>query len=62
MRFFYHYQTLPLKFYKKNNTGDLMNRISEDVSKSKDVLRSCFDVWNERYYFDVNGYSFYVLY
>ena len=30
---FYHYQTLPLKFYKKNNTGDLMNRISEDVSK-----------------------------
>ena len=29
---FYHYQTLPLKFYKKNNTGDLMNRISEDVS------------------------------
>ena len=30
---FYHYQTLPLKFYKQNNTGDLMNRISEDVSK-----------------------------
>ena len=30
---FYHYQTLPLKFYKKNNTGDLMHRISEDVSK-----------------------------
>ena len=30
---FFHYQTLPLKFYKKNNTGDLMNRISEDVSK-----------------------------
>ena len=30
---FYHYQTLPLKFYKKNNTGDLMIRISEDVSK-----------------------------
>ena len=27
---FYHYQTLPLKFYKKNNTGDLMNRISEE--------------------------------
>ena len=32
---FYHYQTLPLKFYKKNNTGDLMNRISEDVSKAR---------------------------
>jgi ATP-binding cassette subfamily B multidrug efflux pump len=30
---FAHYQTLPLSFYRKNNTGDLMNRISEDVSK-----------------------------
>lgn len=28
-----HYQTLPLSFYRKNNTGDLMNRISEDVSR-----------------------------
>ncbi|MGL1886510.1 MAG: ABC transporter ATP-binding protein/permease [Reichenbachiella sp.] len=28
-----HYQSLPLSFYRKNNTGDLMNRISEDVSK-----------------------------
>lgn len=28
-----HYQTLPLSFYRKNNTGDLMARISEDVSK-----------------------------
>lgn len=28
-----HYQTLPLSFYRRNNTGDLMNRISEDVSK-----------------------------
>ena len=28
-----HYQTLPLSFYRKNNTGDLMNRISDDVSK-----------------------------
>jgi ATP-binding cassette subfamily B protein len=27
-----HYQTLPLSFYRKNNTGDLMARISEDVS------------------------------
>ena len=26
------YQNLDLSFYKKNNTGDLMNRISEDVS------------------------------
>ncbi len=28
-----HYQTLPLSFYRRNNTGDLMNRISEDVSR-----------------------------
>ena len=27
------YQKLPVNFYKKNRTGDLMNRISEDVSK-----------------------------
>jgi ATP-binding cassette subfamily B protein len=26
-----HYQTLPLSFYRQNNTGDLMARISEDV-------------------------------
>jgi ATP-binding cassette subfamily B protein len=28
-----HYQSLPLGFYRKNNTGDLIARISEDVSK-----------------------------
>ena len=28
-----HYQILSLKFYKSNRTGDLMNRISEDVGK-----------------------------
>ncbi len=28
-----HYQQLPIAFYKRNRTGDLMNRISEDVSK-----------------------------
>lgn len=28
-----HYQTLDTTFYKKNSTGDLMNRISEDVSR-----------------------------
>ena len=27
------YQKLSLRFYKKNQTGDLMNRISEDVSR-----------------------------
>jgi ATP-binding cassette subfamily B protein len=28
-----HYQTLDASFYKNNSTGDLMNRISEDVGK-----------------------------
>jgi ATP-binding cassette subfamily B multidrug efflux pump len=28
-----HYQTLPLSFFRQHNTGDLMARISEDVSK-----------------------------
>ncbi len=30
---FWHYQRLTQRFYKNNRTGDLMNRISEDVSK-----------------------------
>lgn len=33
-----HYQTLPLSFYRKNNTGDIMNRISEDVSRVRMYL------------------------
>lgn len=33
-----HYQTLPLAFYKKNTTGDLMARISEDVGKVRMYL------------------------
>lgn len=32
------YQRLNLGFYKRNNTGDLMNRISEDVSKVRMYL------------------------
>lgn len=36
-----HYQSLPLSFYKKNNTGDLMNRISEDVSQVRNYLGPC---------------------
>ena len=32
------YQTLSSTFYKKNNTGDLMNRISEDVSRVRMYL------------------------
>ena len=35
---FNHYQNLSLAFYKRNNTGDLMNRISEDVSKVRMYL------------------------
>lgn len=30
---FNHYQNLDQSFYKKNNTGDLMSRISEDVGR-----------------------------
>lgn len=30
---FQHYEKLSLSFYKQNRTGDLMNRISEDVSQ-----------------------------
>ena len=33
-----HYQTLPLSFYRRNNTGDLLARISEDVSKVRMYL------------------------
>lgn len=35
---FAHYQKLDLAFYKRNNTGDLMNRISEDVSRVRMYL------------------------
>jgi ATP-binding cassette subfamily B protein len=35
---FEQYQNLPLSFYKKNNTGDLMNRISEDVNQVRNYL------------------------
>ncbi|MCG8322188.1 MAG: ABC transporter ATP-binding protein/permease [Cytophagales bacterium] len=35
---YHHYQTLPLSFYRKHNTGDLMARISEDVSKVRMYL------------------------
>lgn len=33
-----HYQQLDLAFYRKNNTGDLMNRITEDVSRVRMFL------------------------
>lgn len=35
---FNHYQDLDVSFYKNNNTGDIMNRISEDVSKVRMYL------------------------
>jgi len=33
-----HYQKLSISFYKRNKTGDLMNRISDDVSKVRMYL------------------------
>jgi ATP-binding cassette subfamily B multidrug efflux pump len=35
---FGHYQQLPLSFYRRNSTGDLMARISEDVSRVRMYL------------------------
>ena len=35
---FQHYQQLDRAFYKRNSTGDLMNRISEDVSQVRMYL------------------------
>jgi len=35
---FAHYERLDLAFYKRNSTGDLMSRISEDVSKVRMFL------------------------
>ncbi len=35
---FNHYQLLDSTFYKENNTGDIMNRISDDVSKVRMFL------------------------
>jgi len=33
-----HYQSLPLSFYRRNRVGDLMSRISEDVSRVRMYL------------------------
>src|SRR5690606_38719718 len=35
---FRHYQNLSQSFYKRNRTGDLMSRISEDVSKVRQYV------------------------
>ncbi|MBK7620402.1 MAG: hypothetical protein IPJ10_13895 [Flavobacteriales bacterium] len=37
-RIYTHYQQLDRGFYKRNSTGDLMNRISEDVGKVRMYL------------------------
>src|SRR6202000_771191 len=33
-----HYQKLSLAFYRRNNTGDLMNRATEDVTRVRMYL------------------------
>jgi ATP-binding cassette subfamily B multidrug efflux pump len=33
-----HYQELSLAFYRRHNTGDLMNRVTEDVSRVRMYL------------------------
>ena len=33
-----HYQDLSISFYKRNNTGDMMSRITEDVNKVRNYL------------------------
>ena len=33
-----HYQNLSIAFYRRNNTGDLMNRVTEDVSQVRMYL------------------------
>ena len=41
-----HYQRLPLAFYRRQRTGDLLARISEDVSRVRMLPRACLDVWS----------------
>jgi ATP-binding cassette, subfamily B, multidrug efflux pump len=35
---YHHYQVLSLAFYRRHNTGDLMNRVTEDVSRVRMYL------------------------
>ena len=35
---YHHYQELSLAFYRRHNTGDLMNRVTEDVSRVRMYL------------------------
>ena len=34
-----HYQELSLAFFRRHNTGDLMNRVTEDVSRVRTLAR-----------------------
>src|ERR1017187_570525 len=38
---FEHYEGLSMAFYRRNNTGDLMNRISEDVGRVRMYIGPC---------------------
>jgi ATP-binding cassette, subfamily B, multidrug efflux pump len=38
---YHHYQNLHLGFFRKNNTGDMMNRITEDVSRVRMYVGPC---------------------
>ena len=44
---FWHYQKLTQRFYKNNRTGDLMNRISEDVGKVRMYVGPAFHVQHQ---------------
>jgi ATP-binding cassette, subfamily B, multidrug efflux pump len=37
-KIFDHYQALDLAFYKRNSTGDMMSRVTEDVNKVRNYL------------------------
>lgn len=56
-----HYQRLSLNFYKQNRTGDLMNRISEDVSKVRMYVGPAlmYSVTTFTLFIVVIGYMFY---
>ena len=41
-----HYQQLSIAFYKRNRTGDLMSRISEDVSKVRMYIGPASQLWD----------------
>lgn len=55
------YQRLSLSFYKQNRTGDLMNRISEDVSKVRMYVGPAlmYSVTTLTLFIVVIGYMFY---